>query len=47
VRHQDPGRSQNGKTASYSITATENLGAGFIPAPSAGTAVNLETIYFK
>ena len=42
-----PTGARTGKTASYSITATENLGAGFMPAPSAGTAVNPETIYFK
>lgn len=31
----------------YTITAYEDVGTGFVPAPPVGTAVNPETIYFK
>jgi hypothetical protein len=31
----------------YQITAYENVGAGFAKAPTVGTTVNPETVYFK
>jgi len=42
-----PSGLKTGTTNPYTITATENLGGGFIAAPAVGTALNPETVYFK
>jgi hypothetical protein len=42
-----PSGLKTGTSNPYTITVKENVGGGFITAPTVGTAVNPETVYFK
>jgi hypothetical protein len=42
-----PSGLKTGTANAYTITASEDLGSGFITAPAIGQAANPETIYFK
>jgi hypothetical protein len=42
-----PNGPATGKSNAYTITASEDVGAGFITAPPVGAAINPETVYFK
>jgi hypothetical protein len=42
-----PSALKTGTANPYTITASEDLGSGFITAPAVGQAATAETIYFK
>ena len=47
LRYQDAAVPLSGTSNPYTLTASEDVGTGFVVAPLVGTAVNPETVFFK